>query len=757
MPPRHADTPDTSPTFALKLPPNAHTPATVTDVSLLPLTQRWLLAAIRSLQLTERLLTERRWLRHLQIDDQRIEELFEYAEDIELSLEEKKRLRQCQIDGLLAQVEHNIAHNPVHHKHPIFYNVDMLGNLLGLSEADKVVVCLLAVLHSQQRVGRAFAALHARMETPQACAAFIADLTQVDRAQLQLSLATNSTLRSTGLIKLAKEGRDFEEYLQLSDGLDSLLLEHHTSPTPLVRHFFTPRGPTLLRAEHFPHLSQELKVVSGILRGAMRQGLRGTNVLLYGPPGVGKTELATLVACALDAEVYEVAYADADGEPISGMKRLASYNLCQRLLSQRRDAVVVFDEVDDMLRDGEAPSKAWVNRALEENPVPAIWITNSAAALDPAYRRRFDYSIHMKTPPRAVRRQIAQHHLHALTTPSAPSAHEAPNEDSGGDWLDGLAENPSLTPGQMERAAKVVQLVEAQALADGDLQAARACADQVLQRSALLMEQVSPRHSRRTVTAYDMAYLNTDVPMDQVVAAVHRAPSGSFCFYGPPGSGKTALAQHIAHQLELPVVLRRASDLLSKYVGGSEQQIAAMFEEAQSEPCVLILDEADSFLQARATARHSWEITQVNELLTQMEAFDGLFICTTNLLETLDPAALRRFDWKIAFHAMTAAQRWAFFLQEYHLLGGDIATAQPLRAAVTQQLGGLTPGDVAPVIRQFRQLQCIPTAQQWFERLRAELATRRGGDTATARHAEVSDWYNTYAPQTVKNSAPLAV
>lgn len=749
MPPRHADTPDTSPAFARKLPPNANAPtATAADVSLLPLTQRWLLAAIRSLQLTERLIDEWQWRLLLQIDTQHDEE---YEEDAGLSLEEQKRLRQRKIDEMLAKAEHNIAHNPVNHTHPVFHNVEMLGNLLGLSEADKVVLCLLAVLQSERRTEKAFSSLSARMKTLQVCVAFIADLTQVDRAQLQLSLATNGTLRTTGLIQLGKEGCNFENYLQLSDGLRTLLFDRHASSTPLVRHFFTPRGPSRLRAAHFPHLTQELKVVSGILRGAMRQGLRGTNVLLYGPPGVGKTELATLVACALDAEVYEVAYADADGDPIRGAQRLASYNLCQRLLGQRRDAVVVFDEVDDMLQEGEAPSKAWVNRALEDNPVPAIWITNSVAALDPAYRRRFDYSVHMKTPPRAVRRQIAQHHLHALTTPNAPSADEASHADSGGDWLDGLAENPNLTPAQMERAAKVAQLVEAQALAAGDLQAARACADQVLQRSALLMEQVSPRNGRRTVTAYDMAYLNTDVPIAQVVASLQRAPTGSFCFYGPPGSGKTALAQHIAHQLELPVVLRRASDLLSMYVGGSEQQIAAMFQEAQSEPCVLILDEADSFLQARANARHSWEITQVNELLTQMEAFDGLFICTTNLLEKLDPAALRRFDWKVAFHALSAPQRWAFFLQEYHLLGGDIASAQPLRAAVNQQLVGLTPGDVAPVIRQFRQLQQLPTAQQWFERLRAELAARQGGNAASPA------LHNSHAAQTVKSNVSLSV
>lgn len=62
---------------------------------------------------------------------------------------------------------------------------------------------------------------------------------------------------------------------------------------------------------------------------------------------------------------------------------------------------------------------------------------------------------------------------------------------------------------------------------------------------------------------------------------------------------------------------------------------------------VLLLDEADSFLRDRTSAQRSWEVTQVNELLTQMERFEGLFICSNNLIDRLDSASIRRFDFKI--------------------------------------------------------------------------------------------------------------
>ena len=81
-----------------------------------------------------------------------------------------------------------------------------------------------------------------------------------------------------------------------------------------------------------------------------------------------------------------------------------------------------------------------------------------------------------------------------------------------------------------------------------------------------------------------------------------------------------------------------------------------MFAAARQQNAVLVLDEADSFLSDRRGARQSWEVTQVNELLTQMEAFDGIFICTTNLMEKLDPASLRRFAFKVRFDPMTPDQ-----------------------------------------------------------------------------------------------------
>ena len=93
---------------------------------------------------------------------------------------------------------------------------------------------------------------------------------------------------------------------------------------------------------------------------------------------------------------------------------------------------------------------------------------------------------------------------------------------------------------------------------------------------------------------------------------------------------------HDTHVLSTPVIEKRASDLVSKWVGVSEQNIARAFSEARANGALLIFDEADSLLADRRGAERSWEVSQVNEMLTWMESHPLPVICTTNFAENLD-------------------------------------------------------------------------------------------------------------------------
>ena len=228
------------------------------------------------------------------------------------------------------------------------------------------------------------------------------------------------------------------------------------------------------------------------------------------------------------------------------------------------------------------------------------------------------------------------------------------------------------------------------------------------------------KKGRLQVTTYDLSMLNVETRFEipRIVDALKARSRGALCFYGAPGTGKTALGEYIAEHLGKPLMIKQASDLVSKYVGETEQNMAAMFAQATQDKAVLLLDEADSFLMDRRGAQRSYEVTEVNEMLQQMERHDGLFICTTNLLDRIDQAALRRFTFKIKFMPLTAVQREKMFITE--ALAGDAQKLTPEVSRRLAKLSQLAPGDFAAVKRQSDILAAEFSVDEFIEQLEAE-------------------------------------
>jgi SpoVK/Ycf46/Vps4 family AAA+-type ATPase len=201
--------------------------------------------------------------------------------------------------------------------------------------------------------------------------------------------------------------------------------------------------------------------------------------------------------------------------------------------------------------------------------------------------------------------------------------------------------------------------------------------------------------------AYNMKALNADSNIKELVEGLKKNQQGRICLYGPPGTGKTAFGHEVATQLDKKLLVKRASDILSMYVGGSEKNIASMFEQAKQDNSILLLDEADSFLRDRKGANRSWEVTQVNELLTQMETFEGIFICSTNLIDDLDEASIRRFDLKIKLDYMLPKQAFSLFRQLIKEHNKSF-TKQAYWQRKLSAYPNLTPGDFATIVRQNR-------------------------------------------------------
>jgi SpoVK/Ycf46/Vps4 family AAA+-type ATPase len=258
-------------------------------------------------------------------------------------------------------------------------------------------------------------------------------------------------------------------------------------------------------------------------------------------------------------------------------------------------------------------------------------------------------------------------------------------------------------------------------LADGDGSSTESLIERQLRNSDLALGNRSQdAGARRSVTTYDLDMLNVETRFEipRIVQALKARGHGTLCFYGAPGTGKTALAEHIAKSLDKPLLVKQASDLMSKFVGETEQNMAGMFREAESEKAVLLLDEADSFLQDRRGAQRTYEVTEVNEMLQGMERFNGIFVCTTNLMDRIDQAALRRFTFKIKFKPLTAMQREKMFITE--ALAGDASLLTDEASAKLARLEQLCPGDFAAVKRQVDILAAEFSVAEFLEQLEAE-------------------------------------
>lgn len=112
-------------------------------------------------------------------------------------------------------------------------------------------------------------------------------------------------------------------------------------------------------------------------------------------------------------------------------------------------------------------------------------------------------------------------------------------------------------------------------------------------------------------------------------------PNARICLYGVAGTGKSAYAKFVASKLGCEIIIKKVSELLGMHVGQTEKNIVNAFKEAKNKKAVLVFDEVDSFLQDRSSANRSWEISQVNEMLVQMESFNEVLSLQPTFVKAL--------------------------------------------------------------------------------------------------------------------------
>jgi len=568
--------------------------------------------------------------------------------------------------------------------------LETLANLLGLDEIECDLLALTLYYRVDQNVEQLVDEVSsARGGIRELCCDYglIASLLGTVSGAIEDRLRRGARLRASGLI-----GLDHHGHLCIFSPLATLV---RTFTAPGNDPFTQLLGETVaatLPWDAFAHLSREAEVSAALLTAALAGRERGVHILLYGPPGTGKTTFAATLAHRVGATLRPVTEQDDRGmEPDRG-ERLHGLQLAQRLAAP--GTVLLFDEAEDVFLHrgsdkGAATSRVFMHRLLEQSPVPVIWTANDIANIGPAALRRMTMCLELKIPGIAVRTRLWR---------SMAEAEGVQLDDAEAAVL------AHLVPAA---PAVAYTALRATRLAGGDASTAQLIVEGIARAVGGGRSPVPPAPRS---DHYDPALVHADCDLFALTEQLShpgRPRAVSLLLSGPPGTGKSAFARYLAGRMGLEVLQKRASDLLGPVVGQTEANIAAAFAEAVETGAFLIFDEADSLLGDRARALRSWEVSEVNEMLTWMEQHPLPFACTTNLPDRLDPACLRRFLIKLRLDWLTQAQARQAFCSFF------AAEAPP----GLNTLGTLTPADFALVKRRtaFMQVDHDPvTLLEWL-------------------------------------------
>jgi len=600
--------------------------------------------------------------------------------------------------ALVAELERLIVPNS---RCAMARSLSKISKTYGLSEDECSLAFFLASISAWPYAERFFDN-HLECDRPTGRKYLLAAL---DMTHTRMSVVLRGRLPRIGILNREKSwislDSDFKPLFTDPSEASSLKCLHRQLPKPDV----TVQGLSILESD------------LNILRCLLSQsGPIPIHILLYGPPGTGKTSLVRGIIQELRLDGLEVMGLD-DGTLKS---RRSAIEACWNMASGIDGRILVVDEADHILGTaqswfsrGEASDKAWINDLLERPGVRCIWIVNETDYIDPAVQRRFDFSLNVTSPSarcrkdmltRILRRYRIKRHFDAVLI------HE-------------ITRDYPVSPAVLASAAHAASLTSY----DGSL--CRSVFRRALNAKVELSAGKRIQHPRRkvellrdglnmdmTLAELEMMICNYDKRLRNKESANRIGPF-NILFHGMPGSGKSLTARYLADIVDRPVHHKKASDLLDPYVGMTEKNISEAFTLARRDEAVLVIDEIDSLLSCRERAQRAWEVTKVNEMLTQMEQPGTILIGTTNRFTDIDTAAVRRFFVSVRYDALKPEQVVSVAKSVWKQdCVGTLNTAQ------LDQLRDLTGVTVADIVRVKEHLTLIESGHLDFSTMADELA-----------------------------------
>lgn len=488
----------------------------------------------------------------------------------------------------------------------------------------------------------------------------------------------------------------------------------------LTSEFFSNPKQSNLNISDFPCTKTDMEIIDALIR---KQG--ATNILFYGAPGTGKTSFSSCLSKRYRKKPYQVKIPE-EGEHKDWLRALHA----TVALAAKDNSIVIIDEADELLNSygsfffQEKSGKGWVNSFMDKHDQKIIWITNQTRNIDPSTMRRFSYSIEFKDFDANARQKILKSELARMNLKDYFTTNE----------LQDLCQSYPVNADGIVSALKQL-MITSEMPKETALKRVKA----IMHSNAKATGRLGTHEPKMVADNYCLDGINPDRDIIELTRAFHnfnkrdfqssqsRGGAMSALFYGQPGTGKTEYVYYLGKIMKTEVLLKRCSDIESMWVGETEKNIALAFIEAREKNCILFFDEADSFLNSRENAIHSWERQSTNEMLTQMEAFTGIVLFATNDIQGLDHASLRRFKFKVEFQPLSPEGNILFFKT---LLKDISISSRRLTKDISSELkslSGLTPGDFRTVKDQIvfcesRDIEHIDI----INLLRAELKMKAG-------------------------------
>ena len=523
------------------------------------------------------------------------------------------------------------------------------------------------------------------------------------------------------------------------------------SSTPLAERFWIKYDGEVLPWNFHGKLAEKNgEVLKKMIRA--KKADTGLSVILYGVPGSGKTSFAASLAADMGKSLYFIAQNDDDTHHMrySPAFRYAALAVAQKQLDPEK-SILVIDECDKLVentgvgggflarlfgsdvaggRDGE--TKGQLNSVIDNNRHTVLWICNSKQeAIDPSSRRRFDYNIFFDELSATAREYIWRNALKFYNC-------EGKLDD---EFITRVSSRYPVNPGGISLTVKNASMVCEN---EPELNFETEILTFLKAHCSLLGIQESPEEMNEPARDYSLDGLNikSGIKLPRLIEACKNflknssemktcrdQPRMNLLLFGVPGAGKTEFVKYLAKQLNKKLCIKNASDLLNMYVGGTEQRIASAFSEAELNGEILFIDEGDSLLGARDGAVRSWEVSQVNTLLSEMERFRGIFIVGTNLIQKLDQAALRRFSFRLHFDYLTNEGKEIFY-NTYFIKPMNLPELGETEKERLFAIDHMTPSDFRNVRQQFFYLEDENLSHnEIIEALETEITSKTSGSS----------------------------